>query len=69
MNRFDRMYYLLNKMSHESLLREVIERLEEETAGDVFDTIERINGIEPANSDEFNEKWYDDKWDEQDTKL
>jgi len=71
MNRFDRMYYLLDKrnMSAEKLLKDLVEKISEEDAVLLFESIELMNGFEPSGSDEFDEKWYDDKWDEESTKI
>ena len=47
MNRFDRMHFLLEKrnMTHEKLLNDLVEKLDEETAIDLFESIERMDGI------------------------
>ena len=44
MNRFDRMHFLLEKrnMTHEKLLNDLIEKLDEETAIELFESIETI---------------------------
>jgi hypothetical protein len=70
MNRFDRMHFLLEKrnMTHEKLLNDLVEKLDEETAIDLFESIERMNGIEPPGND-YDGVWYEDNWDEEATKY
>ena len=65
------MYYLLEKrkMPAEKLLKDLIEKLTEEDASILFESVEMMNGFEPSNSDEFDEKWYDDKWDQESNKY
>lgn len=70
MNRFDRMHFLLEKrnMTHEKLLNDLVEKLDEETAIDLFEAIEMMNGIEPPGND-YDGVWYEDNWDEEATKY
>jgi hypothetical protein len=70
MNRFDRMHFLLEKrnMTHEKLLNDLIEKLDEETAIELFESIETMNGIEPPDTD-YDGVWYEDNWDQESTKY
>ena len=70
MNRFDRMHFLLEKrhMTHEKLLSDIIEKLDEATAIELFESIERMNGIEPPGND-YDGEWYEDNWDQEATKY
>jgi hypothetical protein len=55
-------------MTHEKLLNDLVEKLDEETAIDLFESIERMNGIEPPGND-YDGVWYEDNWDEEATKY